>query len=156
MLYESEYNTNTMTVEIVSIEHVFLFFYLQLRSLLHAYGVPWQTELPTHPIHEINLPTLKLYEYKKKDVYNLLWNTFYIFLTSINRSRVWNNIKLSLRNTNHQLVHHRGYSTSLIFYQIKLLAFPQCVLCSNDCGGTNCHKAWKYRKVTEKWKLIIF
>src|SRR4029434_6740651 len=28
------------------------FFYLQLRSALKVYGVPWQNRLPTHPIRK--------------------------------------------------------------------------------------------------------
>lgn len=29
------------------------FFYLQLRSAMKAYGVPWGTTLQTHPLHKL-------------------------------------------------------------------------------------------------------
>lgn len=28
-------------------------FYLQLRSAMQAYGVPWGSALPTHPFHKL-------------------------------------------------------------------------------------------------------
>ncbi len=31
--------------------------YLRIRSALRAYGVPWNSQLPVHPLHKLILPS---------------------------------------------------------------------------------------------------
>lgn len=101
------------------------FFYLQIRSALRAYGVPWGENLECHPIHNICLSnrglTSKLYTYIAKGAekplpVDTIWShDLSITPSTINWTTVWSKTVLSSCNPNHQMIHynfiHRLYTT---------------------------------------------
>lgn len=105
-----------------------LFLYFQLRSSMKAYGVPWNTPLPTHPLHSILYNKAKKKELVSK-LYSLFQDTSYKALPiinlwsndlkhyfadeSLNWSKIWSSIGCASKNPDHQQIHfnyiHRTY-----------------------------------------------
>lgn len=104
------------------------FFYMQLRSAMRAYCVPWGSALPTHPLHKLLAsvgPTRgmvsKLYKFISEPYKPLpVETTWRTDLSAINDEEicwntVWKNLCGTSKNPNHQLIHykfaHRMYLT---------------------------------------------
>ena len=135
------------------------FFYLQLRSALKAYGVPWQGRLPTHPVRK--LFTLQT---KTKGMVSKLYQFLVIpdrFSLPVERvwekdcpeldeefdwHDVWSDISQVSRNPDHQQIHynfmHRTYLTPVRLHHMKFVNDPLCTLCSLKVQGTYLHMIW--------------
>jgi len=96
------------------------FLYLQLRSALKAYGVPWDSELPkcdlTNQLYKTNKTkgtVSMLYSqimqssYKPMTIQTTWQNHFSSTSSEISWETVWNNVKLASKNPNHQTIHLR-------------------------------------------------
>ena len=123
------------------------FLYLQLRSALRAYGVPWGTKTQIHPIvHWVSaLPTRGLVSV----IYTQLGKQTGKELPLI---KVWTkdlasrNEEINLcgktfcasKNPNHQLIHFkmRAYHTPLVWFHMKHTGSPNCDLCNIKIAGT--------------------
>lgn len=104
------------------------FFYLQLRSALKAYGVPWQESLPIHPIRKwftmqpkASGMVSRIYQFlvipsRLALPIERVWERDYPDLnTDLDWHDVWSNIPEVSRNPDHQQIHynfiHRTYLT---------------------------------------------
>ena len=90
--------------------------YLRIRSALRAYGVPWDSHLPLHPLRKLILPSEKslssvsvIYSYLLEHLYKTLSITT-VWARDLNEDvdvvfsdQVWRMFKLSSKNPNHQL-----------------------------------------------------
>ena len=146
------------------------FFYLQLRSALRAYGVPWGENMVPHPIHKIcGSSSTKglvsaLYTFMSKHAEKPLqvdsrWShDLSIAPSSINLSIVWSKLDLSSRNPNHQMIHynfiHRLYCTPHKLFLMKLNPSPNCQLCSLGTIGTFVHMVWECPGVSDFWSMV--
>lgn len=144
------------------------FFYLQIRSALRAYGVPWGEKLECHPIQNICLSTKdlisNLYTYIAKCVekplhVDALWSRdLSITPSTINWTTVWAKTVLSSRNPNHQMIHynfiHRLYTTPLKLFHMKRKQSPTCELCSSGATGTFLHMVWDCPGVQMFWEMV--
>ncbi len=147
------------------------FFYLQLRTALRTYGVPWNQTLLTHPLqHFLNIVKVKKGFVSR--IYNelqgrlagpagnvLVWNIDIKDLgISINWQRVWSNIPLTSRNHNHQLIHYkliqRYYLSPRRCCQIRITQSPLCQLCPHKVLGTYLHMMWECPGVFSLWLSI--
>lgn len=140
------------------------FFYLQLCTAMHTYGVPWNIPLPIHAFHTaLTSPSglvSKLYSmFHKASCKPLstdrLWKTDLSSNSSnLNWKLIWQNIQLSSRNPNHQVIHfnfiHRTYFTPRILHKMK----PNCTLCNQNAFGTFFHMVWEFPRVAEFWKRV--
>lgn len=119
------------------------FLYLQLRSAIHAHGVPWDSPLPSHPLStwiepwssnagwvsniynhlaKKNAQTLRVTESWNRDLegqgFELDWDN------------IWSNIFISSKNPAHQLIHykfvHKCYATPSRRFKIKVIDSPNC------------------------------
>ncbi len=117
------------------------FFYMQLRSAMRAYSVPWGATLPTHPLRKLLAsvgPTRgmvsKLYKFisgpNKPLPVEGIWNKD---LNGVNDREicwdtVWKNLSGTSKNPNHQLIHykyvHRMYLTPRGRYSMKITTSP--------------------------------
>lgn len=96
------------------------FFYLQLRSAMKAYGVPWGIPLLTHPLQKLCAPpnqmrglVSKLYKFISDPRTSLpvesLWDRD---LTSMGEEdicwdTIWENLHDTSKNPDHQLIHFK-------------------------------------------------
>ena len=144
------------------------FFYLQLRTAMRTYGVPWDGTLGLHPFHKAltgskglvsalyailmqapNTP-LSLDRIWKQDLpsddNDLDWHL------------IWQNLSLSSRNPNHRIIHynfiHRSYFTPNILFKFKALPSPNCTLCSQKSLGTFFHMVWECPGIADFWKKV--
>ncbi len=136
------------------------FFYLQLRSSLKAYGVPWDRTLTSHPIAHW-FETLKVKTIKVSLIYGSLVMEKYgnLGITriwdrelgvqdhSFDWELMWQNISASSKNPVHQLINynvvHRIYYTPLKRFRMKLISSPVCVKCNNEATGIFFHVFWE-------------
>lgn len=144
------------------------FFYLQLRTAMRTYGVPWNGTLGLHPFHKVltggkglvsiiyavllqapNKP-LSLDRVWKQDLpsdnNNLDWHL------------IWHNLSFSSRNPNHRMIHynfiHRPYFTPRSLFRFKALPSPNCTLCLQKSLGTFFHMVWECPGVVAFWKNV--
>lgn len=146
------------------------FLYLQLRSAMRAYGVPW-SKPPSHPLLSF---IKKISAFPKghvsliyKDLFQRTstplpvtqaWNSEFDTKQSINWVEVWGNISLASRNPNHQMIHfnfiHKTYLTPQKRYKMKLTISPNCLLCSLNISGSFLHMMWECSPVKYFWEQI--
>ncbi len=150
--------------------------YVRIRSALRAYGVPWNSQLPVHPLRKLILPSeespssasviyLFLLEHSYKPYLLQLFGLrilmrMCMFLFS---DQVWDMFKLSSKNPNHQMIHwkllHRVYLTPMKRFYMNLTSSPKCNLCSQGVLGTFVHLFWECPSLSPFWTLtgpIIF
>lgn len=147
------------------------FFYMQLRSAMRAYGVPWGVALPTHPLRKLLAsigPTRgmvsKLYKFLSGPYKSLpvegIWNRD---LNEVNDREicwdtVWKNLSGTSKNPNHQLIHYkyvnRMYLTPRRRYAMKIATSPNCDLCPLNVQGSFLHVYWECPGVVGFWKEI--
>ena len=147
------------------------FFYLQLRTAMMTYGVPWQTSLTMHPLHRLicdvnrsrglvsilyaffldsSYGPLSVDTVWRSDIPNLdpdfCWDT------------VWSNIRSTSRNPDHQQIHlnfvHRTYLTPRKLCAMKILNSPKCTLCATNSIGTFLHMFWECPNVNSFWNMV--
>ncbi len=103
------------------------FVFLQLRSALKAYGVPWTSFISSHPMRDwiapsAGRPSVSLIYNKIIDCITkplsikTIWNRELSDLNlSVDWERVWSNLSLTSKNLAHRLIHfkviHRAYIT---------------------------------------------
>lgn len=95
------------------------FVYFQLRSALKAYGVPWNSPLPSHPMLQWIAPLLgrssvsiiysKLLEHSAKTLpIESIWNRELGSLDiDLDWERIWGNLSRTSKNLLHQLIHFK-------------------------------------------------
>ncbi len=104
-----------------------LFVFLQLRSALKAYGVPWASSISSHPMRDwiapsAGRPSVSLIYNKIIDCITkplsikTIWNRELSDLNlSVDWERVWSNLSLTSKNLAHCLIHfkviHRAYNS---------------------------------------------
>ena len=143
------------------------FFYLQLRTAMKTYGVPWATELPTHPLHNVLTKPGRvvslIYSYLCKSLEipfsrENQWLSDLPANTIINWNEIWHNIHLASRNPNHQMIHYkfvyRAYFYPQLLHKIKIVPSPLCTLCSQNAQGTYLHMIWECPGVAALWKEV--
>lgn len=147
------------------------FFYLQLRTAMKTYGVPWQTPLTVHPLLKVLNSTSgskglisKLYLHILEEMYvplqlDTCWRTDLSNLPpDFNWEAVWDSVLCSSKNPDHQQIHlnfvHRTYMTPRKLYNMKLKADPNCTLCHTNSVGTFFHLVWECPGVFNFWKAI--
>ncbi len=102
------------------------FVFLQLRSALKAYGVPWSSSISSHPMRDwiapsAGRPSVSLIYNKIIDCITkplsikTIWNRELSDLNlSVDWERVWSNLSLTSKNLAHRLIHfkviHRAYT----------------------------------------------
>lgn len=147
------------------------FFYLQLRSALKAYGVPWQGPLPVHPIK--NLFTTqstnkgmvsKLYQFlivpKQFGLpVEKIWERDCPELDEeFDWHNVWSDIAQVSRNPDHQQIHfnfiHRTYLTPVKLHHMNFISDSCCTLCSLKTQGTYLHMMWNCPPVSRFWYSV--
>lgn len=144
------------------------FLFLQLRSALRAYGVPWGLALETHPVHSwffnfsqqnvVSAIYSRLLEVKVKQLpLHTIW-VRELSVDQIDWETVWGNIFGASKNPNHQLIHykfcHRLYWTPKKRFLVKLSLSPHCNFCTYQQVGTFMHMVWECEKVYEFWERI--
>ena len=130
------------------------FFYLQLRTAMRTYGVPWNSLPVTHPLHLVLSKPFKcgskIYHFLQKANEEIshavsLWEKD--ISDNLNWKIIWQNIQLSSRNPNHQVIHynfiHRTYFTPYKLFKMKVLPSPNCILCNSNSFGTFLHMTWE-------------
>lgn len=146
------------------------FLYLQLRTALRAYGVPWGTELPVHPVVSwvVTPSTRGLVSAIYSQLQHLTQKDLPVIKTwakdlaveeeDIDWERVWENIFHSSKNPNHQLIHfkmcQRAYHTPLARFRMKHAVSPDCDLCSLNVAGTFKHMVWECPEVYDFWAKV--
>lgn len=147
------------------------FFYLQLRSAMKAYGVPWGVPLLTHPLKKLLAPqnhtrglVSKLYKFISDPCLSLpvesVWDRDLtpVLEEDICWDTVWENLHDTSKNPDHQLIHykfiHRFYLTPRRRHAMKIIASPNCDLCSLNAVGSFMHMYWECPSVSAFWRLI--
>ena len=147
------------------------FLYLQLRAVIRAHDVPWRNPLPVHPLYEYITKIPKSegfvsYMYKKLREstcppmgVSRVWNVdLKNWQRPANWKRIWENISLSSRNYNHQMLNykfiHRFYLTPRKRFQLQLCTTPICTLCNNNKLGTYMHMMWECPDVSRFWSRV--
>ncbi len=131
------------------------FVFLQLRSALKAYGVPWTFPISSHPMQDwiapsAGRPSVSLIYNKIIDCITkplsikTIWNRELSDLNlSVDWERVWSNLSLTSKNLAHLLIHfkviHRAYITPYKRYKIKLQPNFNCNICNTASLGTFLH-----------------
>lgn len=146
------------------------FVYFQLRAALKAYGVPWDSPLPAHPMLEWILPSLgrssvsiiyrKLIEHSSRALsVESIWNRELGELDlCVDWDSVWSNLSLTSKNLAHQLIHfktiHRAYITPYRRFQMKLQASYDCHICNCSSPGTFLHMFWSCPIISDFWSHV--
>ena len=147
------------------------FFYLQLRTALKAHGAPIDTKLSIHPLFDLIQTKTRtrglvshIYQFILSRSYKPLaldevWrNDIPELNPNFNWRKTWDNIILSSRNPEHQLIHfnfvHRTYLTPRRLCHMKFLDSPLCTLCTDSSMGTFLHMVWECRPVATFWHQI--
>ncbi len=119
------------------------FVFLQLRSALKAYGVPWSSSISSHPMRDwiapsAGRPSVSLIYNKIIDCITkplsikTIWNRELSDLNlSVDWERVWSNLSLTSKNLAHRLIHfkviHRAYITPYKRFKMKLQLNLNCI-----------------------------
>lgn len=147
------------------------FFYLQLRSAMKAYGVPWGVPLLTHPLHQLCAPqkqtrglVSKLYKFISDPRTPLpaesVWSRDLTLVGEVEIcwDTIWKNLYDTSKNPDHQLIHykfiHRMYLTPRKLYAMKIITSPNCDLCTLNAVGSFMHMYWDCPNVSAFWKQI--
>ncbi len=127
---------------------------------MKAYGVPWNTSLPSHPMAGLFDPA-KESKGLVSHVYNSLLKTQCKRLSievmwekDLEQAglcpdwlTVWSNIRETSRNWSHQLIYfktiHRAYATPYRRYRMGLTSDPNCTICQKSVVGTMYHTLTK-------------
>ncbi len=131
------------------------FVFLQLRSALKAYGVPWSASISSHPMRDwiapsAGRPSVSLIYNKILDCITkplsikTIWNRELSDLNlSVDWERVWSNLSLTSKNLAHRLIHfkviHRAYITPYKRFKMKLQSNFNCHICNTTSSGTFLH-----------------
>ncbi len=142
------------------------FVFLQLRSALKAYGVPWSSSISSHPMRDwiapsAGRPSVSLIYNKIIDCITkplsikTIWNRELSDLNlSVDWERVWSNLSLTSKNLAHRLIHfkviHRAYITPYKRFKMKLQSNLNCHICNTTSSGTFLHMFWEC-PVVQNW-----
>lgn len=140
------------------------FVYFQLRSALKAYGVPWNSPLPSHPMLQWIAPLLgrssvsviysKLLEHSAKALPIELGSLD----IDLDWERIWGNLSMTSKNLTHQLIHfktiHRAYITPYKRFQMKLQTTKNCHICNTASPGTFLHMFWDCPVISRFWSHV--
>ena len=154
-----------------NLQHSTFYFYLQLRTAMKTYGVPWQGPLEEHSLikllhqaRESRKIVSKLYRYFLEKSYctlpvNASWRADIPDLDpDFSWDGVWETVKQSSRNPDHQQIHlnfiHRTYMTPRKLYCMKIKDNPNCTLCTTDTVGTFFHMIWECPGVEHFWRIV--
>ena len=113
------------------------FMYLRIRSVLRAYGVPWDSQLPVHPFRKIILPTdnsvisasviysfLLKNSYKPLSISTICSKVISEDIQTLFTEQIWETITSFSKNPNHQMIHwkllYRLYLSALKRFYIYL------------------------------------
>ncbi len=145
--------------------------YLCIRSTLRAYGVPWNSQLPVHPLRKLILPSEEspssasvIYLFLLEHSYKPLSITT-VWAKDLNEDvhvllsdQVWDMFKLSSKNPNHQMIHwkllHRVYLTPMKCFYMNLSSSPKYNLCSQGSLGTFLHFFWECPSLSPFWTQL--
>ncbi len=145
------------------------FVFLQLRSALKAYGVPWSSSIPlilcgldcTICWSAICfLIYNKIIDYITKPLsIKTIWNRELSDLNlSVDWERVWSNLSLTSKNLAHRLIHfkviHRAYITPYKRFKMKLQSNLNCHICNTTSSGTFLHMFWECSVVISLWTHV--
>lgn len=147
------------------------FLYLRLRSAMKAYGVPWNTLLPSHPLAGFFDPG-KESRGLVSQIYNSLLKTQckrlpieVVWEKDLEQAglrpdwlTVWSNMSETSRNWSHQLIHfktiHRAYATPYRRYRMGLISDPNCTICQRSVTGTMYHMFWECSVINHFWTQV--
>ncbi len=146
------------------------FVFLQLRSALKAYGVPWSSSISSHPMRDWIAPSAG------RPSVSLIYNTIIDCITkplsiktiwnrelsdlnlSVDWERVWSNLSLTSKNLAHRLIHfkviHRAYITPYKRFKMKLQSNLNCRICNTTSSGTFLHMFWECPVVISLWTHV--
>ncbi len=146
------------------------FVFLQLRSALKAYGVPWSSSFSSHPMRDwiapsacrpsVSLIYTKIIDCIKKPLsIKTIWNRELSDLNlSVDWERVWSNLNLTSKNLAHRLIHfkviHRAYITPYKRFKMKLQSNLNCHICNTASSGTFLHTFWECPVVISLWTHV--
>ncbi len=146
------------------------FVFLQLRSALKAYGVPWSSSISSHPMRDwiapsAGRPSVSLIYNKIIDCITkplsikTIWNRELSDLNlSVDWERVWSNLSLTSKNLAHRLIHfkviHRAYITPYKRFKMKLQSNLNCHICNTTSSGTFLHMFWECPVVISLWTHV--
>ncbi len=146
------------------------FVFLQLRSALKAYGVPWSSSISSHPMRDwiapsAGRPSVSLIYNKIIDCITkplsikTIWNReLSDFNLSVDWERVWSNLSLTSKNLAHRLIHfkviHRAYITPYKRFKMKLQSNLNCHICNTTSSGTFLHMFWECPVVISLWTHV--
>ncbi len=146
------------------------FVFLQLRSALKAYGVPWSSSISSHPMRDwiapsAGRPSVSLIYNKIIDCITkplsikTIWNRELSDLNlSVDWERVWSNLSLTSKNLAHRLIHfkviHRAYITPYKRFTIKLQPHFNCHICSLILHHQVLHMFWECPVVIILWTHV--
>ncbi len=144
------------------------FVFLQLRSALKAYGVPWASSISSHPMRDwitpsAGRPSVSLIYNKIIDCITKplsiksIWNRELSDLNlSVNWERVWSNLSLTSKNLAHRRIHfkviHRAYITPYKRFKMKLQSNLNCHICNTTSSGTFLHMFWEHHQSMDTCK----
>ncbi len=145
------------------------FVFLQLRSALKAYGVPWSSSISSHPMRDwiapsAGRPSVSLIYNKIIDCITkplsikTIWNRELSDLIYLSTGRVWSNLSLTSKNLAHRLIHfkviHRAYITPYKRFKMKLQSNLNCHICNTTSSGTFLHMFWECPVVISLWTHV--
>ncbi len=146
------------------------FVFLQLRSALKVYGVPWASSISSHPMRDwiapsAGPPSVSLIYNKIIDCITkplsikTIWNRELSDLNlSVDWERVWSNLSLTSKNLAHRLIHfkviHRAYITPYKRFKMKLQSNLNCHICNTTSSGTFLHMFWECPVVISLWTHV--
>lgn len=146
------------------------FLYLQLRSAMKAYGVPWHP-IRSHPL-SIHICLSSSSRGLVTKLYNLLIRNSMKSLSVMSIwerelravgvkpewEEIWDNLPLTSKCLAHRLIHykiiHKAYTTPYIRFKMNISQSPQCMLCQN-ATGTFLHMFWECPIISIFWKYVI-
>uniref|UniRef100_A0A3B1KHZ5 Reverse transcriptase domain-containing protein n=1 Tax=Astyanax mexicanus TaxID=7994 RepID=A0A3B1KHZ5_ASTMX len=147
------------------------FVYLQLRSALKAYGVPWDSRIATHPMVKWIQPHLpsrgcvaRIYRSLIEASANpltitTLWDKELATLGYTPEwDTIWSNLSLTSKNVAHQLIHfkliHRAYLTPYRRFKMKIQTNYYCHICNTSAPGTFLHMFWECPVIVKFWRYV--
>ncbi len=146
------------------------FVFLQLRSALKAYGVPWSSSISSHSIRDwiapsAGRPSVSLIYNKIIDCITkslstkTIWNRELSDLNlSVDWERVWSNLSLTSKNLAHHFIHfkviHRVYITPYKRFKMKLQSNLNCHICNTTSSGNFLHMFWECPVVISLWTHV--
>lgn len=147
------------------------FVYLQLRSALKAYGVPWDRPPISHSLLRWVQPSNNL-RGRVSLVYNALlhksagqlaiekiWDReLSTHNQELDWDEIWMNLSQSSKNLAHQLIHyktiHRAYATPYRKFRMNRAPSSVCNIC-NTLPGTFLHMFWECPIIVDLWSSVV-